>query len=322
MSVKTKVLQVLESNRNRPVSGQELADTLGVTRTAVWKAVKSLQEEGYTISAVTKVGYCLEAENDILSAEAIRLHLPGKLRTLPIEVLKTVDSTNSYAKKRMIDGASHGTIILSEEQTKGRGRYGKSFFSPAGTGIYLSLILKPEQNLRQVLPITIAAAVAVTRVVENYTDTAVTIKWVNDIYADGKKICGILTEAMTDFESGMVEGVVLGIGVNIKTEPEAFPEDLKGLAGSLFPREITRNQIVAEIITEFLKLYRRLDSPKLVEEYKSRSCVIGEKVAWIRGERLCEGIAEDIDGAGNLVIRMQDGTRHLLNAGEISIRKS
>lgn len=222
----------------------------------------------------------------------------------------------------MIDGASHGTIILSEEQTKGRGRYGKSFFSPAGTGIYLSLILKPEQNLRQVLPITIAAAVAVTRVVENYTDTAVTIKWVNDIYADGKKICGILTEAMTDFESGMVEGVVLGIGVNIKTEPEAFPGDLKGLAGSLFPREITRNQIVAEIIIEFLKLYRRLDSPKLVEEYKSRSCVIGEKVAWIWEECLCEGIAEDIDGAGNLVIRMQDGTRHLLNAGEISIHKS
>lgn len=191
MELKHKVLSYLENNKGNSVSGGKLAEKLGVTRSAVWKAIKSLQDEGYSITAVTNKGYCLSEQNDILSAESIKPYLNKKNKNIDIKVFKTIDSTNTYAKTLAQNGAPQGTVVISEEQTAGRGRMGRSFYSPASTGIYMSIVLRPKLSLEDSLLITTSVAVAVSNAIEKiaYIDTK--IKWVNDIYFGDKKLCGI-----------------------------------------------------------------------------------------------------------------------------------
>ncbi|MEG1870124.1 MAG: biotin--[acetyl-CoA-carboxylase] ligase, partial [Oscillospiraceae bacterium] len=219
MSVKSSVLQMLEANRGNSVSGQQLANELGVSRSAVWKAIKALETDGYAIEAVTNKGYLLASSNDLISAEGINNYLAAQYKKLPITALKTVSSTNTHARMMAANGAKHGTIVVSEEQTNGKGRMGRTFFSPEGSGIYMSIILRPNTHTTNAVFITTAAAVAVCRAIAKLTVAKPTIKWVNDIILRDKKICGILTEAVTDFENGMVESVVVGIGINFK-EPD------------------------------------------------------------------------------------------------------
>lgn len=324
MSVKESVLKILEENRETSISGEELAKYLSVSRAAVWKAINALRGEGYNITAVTNRGYQLTKDNDLLSAEGIKIFLNPKYNENYIRVYKTIDSTNQEAKKFLMDDdIPHGTVLLSEEQTAGRGRFQRKFFSPSNNGIYMSVILRPNIELSKAIHITTSAAVSVCRAIENLTNKRPKIKWVNDIFLDEKKICGILTEASGNFESGRVENVVVGIGINFKTKEADFPDDIKDIAGSIFEGEepnITRNQLVAEILNELLYMCDNLEDKSIMQEYKVLSFVLGKKVSFLKNNRLNKAKAVDISDEGALVVQYENGDLDYLNSGEISIK--
>ncbi|MDZ4994530.1 biotin--[acetyl-CoA-carboxylase] ligase [Clostridium perfringens] len=324
MSVKESVLKILEENRETSISGEELAKYLSVSRAAVWKAINALRGEGYNITAVTNRGYQLTKDNDLLSAEGIKIFLNPKYNENYIRVYKTIDSTNQEAKKILMDDdIPHGTVLLSEEQTAGRGRFQRKFFSPSNKGIYMSVILRPNIELSKAIHITTSAAVSVCRAIENLTNKRPKIKWVNDIFLDEKKICGILTEATGNFESGRVENVVVGIGINFKTKEDDFPDDIKDVAGSIFEGEepnITRNQLVAEILNELLYMCDNLEDKSIMQEYKVLSFVLGKKVSFLKNNKLNKAKAVDISDEGALVVQYENGDLDYLNSGEISIK--
>ncbi|MDO5794428.1 biotin--[acetyl-CoA-carboxylase] ligase [Turicibacter bilis] len=318
MGLKHEVLRLLEENRESYLSGQEIANRLAFSRTAVWKAIHSLKEEGYQIHAVSNKGYQLDTSCDLLSSEGIHAYLAEDLKQFPIYVYQQIGSTNTEAKQQALNGAPHGTIILAEEQTQGRGRLGRKFYSPKGTGIYMSIILRPQLHLNQAIQVTTTVAVAVCRVIEKLTNQNPHIKWVNDIYLGKQKICGILTEAVTDFESGQVEFIILGIGLNVNTVD--FPADLHEIAGSLNPKDVTRNQLCAHLLNELFSLFSKLNDPQVLEEYKSKSNVLGNWITFMKNQESYEAFAEDINEQGGLIVRLKNDEKMILNSGEISIR--
>ena len=318
MSTKNDILVVLESERERFVSGQELAEKLNVSRTAVWKAVKSLEDGGHRILAVTNKGYKLNPNSDLLSEEGVQVNLPVKYKSLPITVLDVTDSTNTQAKKLAADGAGHGTTILAEEQTSGRGRYGKSFFSPRGEGLYMSIILKPRVGMAEPQMITIATAVAVCRAIEKLTDKKPQIKWVNDVYLDGKKVCGILTEAVTDFESGGIESIIVGVGVDCATKEESLPPELRDIVGSL-GCAISRNRLAAEILAEILDSFDTLGSGEIIDEYRKRSLMLGKDISFMRGSEHQNARVTGISDFGGLLVCTDSGEDIELQSGEVTI---
>lgn len=315
MSVKSNAAAFLEQNRGRTVSGQELADSLGVTRAAVCKAVKALRDEGYKISSAPNRGYILEQQSDVLSEEGIRLLLADEHKTLPIKVHKCIDSTNNEAKRAAMMGAPHGTVIAADSQSDGRGRHGHSFYSPAGTGLYLSIILRPEKPLSDCINTTIAAANALADTIEELTDCKPEIKWVNDILINGRKVCGILTEAISDIESGMAEAVIVGVGLNVTTE--VFPPEIAHTAGSL-KCSATRNSLAAGIVSRIMDYTHTADSRALLESYRRRSAIIGKNISFYRNDEQITALACGIDDDGSLIIQTANGTEKM-KSGEISI---
>ena len=322
MSLKQRVLQLLENSRGEALSGQQLADSLNVSRASVWKAVKSLQTDGYQIVATTNKGYVLLTSNDILSEQSIRACLSPKYKDVDVIALKTSPSTNAEAMTRRLNGQlKHGTLIVADEQTNGRGRMGKSFFSPK-KGIYMSASLcKSIENMQDVLIITPAAAVAVLRSITKLAGLDAKIKWVNDIYIGKKKVCGILTQADIDFESGKAGTFVVGIGINFVEQD--FPDEIKDKACALFSGEptITRSQLIADIYDNLMELTSDLTDRSFMQEYKDNSLVIGKEISY---EINCEekrGRVIDIDERGGLVIQEGDKIRKL-TCGEISIRSA
>ncbi len=323
MDLKQKVLSFLESNKGNPVSGGKLAAQLNVTRSAVWKAVKSLQEDGYSISAGTNRGYCLSENTDILSAESIMPYIKSK-DSFDIQVLKTIDSTNSFAKKLAQEGARQGTVVISEEQTAGRGRMGRSFYSPANTGIYMSIILRPQLSIEHSLRITTNTAVAVSRAIEKITYLETKIKWVNDIFANGKKLCGILSEASIDFESGGLEYAIVGIGINVSTLQSSFPAQLQETATSIFPNislRPVRSELIAEILNNIDDMCDNILATEFLDEYRKRSFLLGKDIIVINGETEQNAKAIDIDDEARLVVILEDGETKALNTGEVSVRE-
>ena len=323
MTSKQKVLRLLEQNRGQFVSGEELARQLSISRSGVWKAIKELEKDGYRITAVTNRGYCLSEINDMLSVEGILPFLNGMKEPGRLYVHKCLDSTNKEAKRLAIDGAANGTVVLAEEQTSGRGRLGRSFFSPPGSGIYMSVILHPEVSAEKSVLVTTASSVAVCRAIERVTDQRCSIKWVNDIYCRERKVCGILTEAVTDFETGAIESVVLGIGINFRRRDEDFPEEILGKAGALFQEEtggITRNRLVAAILNELDDLDRMLRTGNFIEEYKERSLVLGRTVTLMAKGEQRQAVVRDISDSGALVVTYEDGSSGEISTGEVSVR--
>lgn len=323
MSVKNEVLHVLELNKGRSISGQELADTLNVSRTAVWKAINSLKEDGYSISSQSGTGYSLSSQSDMLSAEGIRVFLEEKYRDIGIIVHKSVTSTNKEAKILAMDNPNRISVILAEEQSEGRGRFGRSFFSPAETGIYMSIILKPDADISSAVLITTAAAVSVCLAIDKFSDQKPEIKWVNDIYMGGKKVCGILTEAVTGFESGTIDSVVVGIGLNVKTCREDFPQDIQEKAGSIFSGSenfCTRNHLAAQVINNVLNISQNLSKKDFLKIYRERSMILGKQITYNKNSIWHHGTAKSIDDYGGLVIINEEGTEETLNSGEVSIR--
>ncbi|MDF2558452.1 MAG: biotin-protein ligase [Bacillales bacterium] len=322
MSTKHKILELLEKNRGHHLSGEEIAKQLEISRSAVWKNIKLLEKDGYYIKAVTNQGYSLTDDNNILSVQGILPYLSNENFSKKIHIFHSLESTNKTAKEMAINGHEHGTVIISDSQTSGKGRYGRTFYSPSGSGLYMSFILRAEYlNLPTVPLITSATAVAVCRAIESVTGKEPKIKWVNDIVLENKKICGILTEAMSNFESGTIDWIIIGIGVNIDTND--FPDELKGIAGSLFSsvsEGTIRNRLAAEITNILLSSNDWLDNPQVYTEYKSRQLLFGKKITVIQQNETYEALALDLDEMCNLIVKKEDGTVVALSTGEVSIK--
>ena len=329
MSVKETVLRLLEAKKGDMVSGQWLAEESGASRTAVWKAIHALIQEGYPVDASPNKGYCLSPSSDFLSADGIH----GSCHRLPknsIFVYKELDSTNNLAKQLIGDKKEMPFLVVAESQTGGRGRMGRSFYSPPGSGIYMTLALRPELDISRSVLMTTAASVAVCRGIREVLGLECSIKWVNDIYLNGKKVCGILTEGITNFETGLVDSLVVGIGINYRMPEGRFPEELREIAGALLKEDSpsglapVRNQLVGSIANHLICLIDDLDRREFMKEYRRRSLVLGKDIRFVdgtqRGGRSQEGTVVDIDDNGGLVIRTRTGEQLTLNSGEITVR--
>ena len=320
ISVKSRLLELLEQNRGITISGEQMARELDCTRAAVWKAVKALQQEGYEIEAGPNKGYMLSEDNNILAEEGVRPLL--RQPEVYLKLYQETDSTNRAAKQAAIAGeAGHGSVILACGQSCGRGRRGRSFYSPSQAGLYLSVILQPQGNLRESLLLTTEAAVAVYKAVRKITGIELDIKWVNDLYYRGKKVCGILTEAITDFESGEIQYAVVGIGLNLYEEEGGYPPELREIAGGLYRNQreaegVNRNRLAAEIVNCLLDETREL---KLLPEYLDRNMIPGHRIQILDGQQSRSAYAVAICQDGRLKVREEDGSETLLAYGEISV---
>ena len=313
-------LEMLEKNKGEVLSGESIAGELGCTRAAVWKAVKSLREEGYHIEAGPNKGYMLAKDTNRLSQEGIRLFLDDP--KVKIDIYDELESTNQTAKKEAMMGeAGHGAFVIARSQTAGRGRRGREFYSPADTGLYMSVILKPQGTIHDSLLITTAAAVAVYRAVAQLCGIQLDIKWVNDLFYKGKKVCGILTEAVTDFESGNIEFVVVGMGLNLYLDQENLPQKLRSIAGALYEtkedaEQTDRNKLTAMIVNE---LRKETADMKLSPDYVTHNMIPGHQITITDGNSSRQAFALEICRDGRLKVREEDGQETILSFGEVSV---
>ncbi len=258
---------------------------------------------------------------DRLSKETIETLL-GYEKHFTLQVYDSVTSTNAMAKEAAKSGSPEGLVLLADHQTGGYGRYGRIFHSPDGTGLYMSLLLRPDGKVSDVLRITTAAAVATAEAIEETVGKVCGIKWVNDLILGGKKVCGILTEGAFPSSSDRLSYAVLGIGINV-TEPSAgFPEDIRSIAGAITdePSENLRNRLVASILRNFWEYYGDLGGERLYFAYRDRLCFLGQTVRVIRGDSEESAVALTVDRDYRLVVRYDDGRDEALSSGEIAIK--
>lgn len=323
LKMRERVLQMLRENE-KAVSGELMARQLGTSRSGVWKAIRKLREEGYAIEATTNKGYRLVSESAVFSPESICRFLAPGMEGLKIDLRGEVSSTNTVLKEMAEQGSPEGLVLIAENQVKGKGRLGRSFYSPRGSGLYMSILLRPELPAEDSLAITSAAAVAVAEAVSTVTGRQALIKWVNDVYLDGRKICGILTEAAVDFESRRLSYAVLGIGVNILEPPGGFPPEIAGVAGALYrekaPAE-TRARLAAEILNCFFGYYRMLPERGYMDAYKKLSLLTGREITFQQGSETWEGKVMGIDDEARLLVRLNSGEERAFSAGEVTIVK-
>ena len=323
MTTKEKLLALLEENKGTFFSGEEIARTLQVSRAAVWKAVNALREDGYTIDAATNKGYRLSPDSDILSPQGIRRFLKPEYRDLDLTVLPTAPSTNALVREKANQGRPEGCIIIACEQTAGRGRYGRQFFSPVDSGVYLSLLLRPTAySPQQATCLTAAAAAAMCQAIEAVTGQQPGIKWVNDIFLHGKKVCGILTEAAVGLETGTLNYMVLGAGVNLYPPAEGFPEEIQSIAGSVLERSCpeAKNRLVGEFLNRFWDFYSHPECRAYLEDYRARSLAIGRNVTVLSAGKAVSAYAYGIDDDFRLLVRYENGDTEALSYGEIRIQ--
>lgn len=320
--MKSKILNALRS-RNGYVSGQELCREFGVTRTAVWKGINQLKEEGYVIEAVPKKGYCLVSSPDSVTEAELSSRMETTWAGRQVKCLETVDSTNNYARKLAEDGAVHGTLVTADCQEGGKGRRGRSWVTPRGSAIAMSLILRPDLPPSRASMLTLAAGLAVTAAVREVTGLDARIKWPNDVVVNGKKTTGILTELSTELEA--INYVVIGIGIN--TNVEEFPEELQGTATSLHREAghpVNRPQLICACMKAFEGYYEkfmeRQNMSLLKEEYERVLANMDTGVRVLEPENEYTGTARGIDEMGQLLVEKEDGTVTKVYAGEVSVR--
>ena len=300
MTVKSSLLEMLEKNKGEVLSGESIAGELGCTRAAVWKAVKSLREEGYHIEAGPNKGYMLAKDTNRLSQEGIRLFLDDP--KVKIDIYDELESTNQTAKKEAMMGeAGHGAFVIARSQTAGRGRRGREFYSPADTGLYMSVILKPQGTIHDSLLITTAAAVAVYRAVAQLCGIQLDIKWVNDLFYKGKKVCGM--------------------GLNLYLDQENLPQKLRSIAGALYEtkedaEQTDRNKLTAMIVNELRKETADL---KLSPDYVTHNMIPGHQITITDGNSSRQAFALEICRDGRLKVREEDGQETILSFGEVSV---
>ncbi len=321
MSTRTELLKLLTENTGVYLSGQKIGETLQVSRNAVWKAMQQLRDEGYHIESKPSVGYRLKTKSNILTEASVTGDLRYPCR---LHVYDVVDSTNNVAKS--IPVGKEPVMVIANKQDAGRGRLGRTFASPSGTGLYMTIALHPEFDLNKSLFVTMAAAVAVCRSIDKVAGARPRIKWVNDLFLDDKKICGILTEAQTNFETGQIDSLIIGIGVNCF--PGSFPEELKEIVGCVSQKKnsFSRGKLAAEIFNQTMEILDDLESRDFLREYRTRCFILGKNIT-VHPNLNKKGIrarAIDIDDQGGLVVEYMEGRRmrqiETLTTGEVSIR--
>ena len=321
MKTKDIVLRELERNRANYISGQELAERLNISRTAIWKAINSLKKSGFQIESQTKVGYKLIESDDKLSDEGIRKGLRDEIKDIDIIVYDEIDSTNTEAKRRLYSSeVKDFTVIVSDMQKGGRGRTGKSFTSPKGSGVYFSIILHPKDSydFSYFDLTTVKAAVAVAEGIKEATAKQAEIKWVNDLFLNGKKICGILSELDADFESRSVKSVIVGIGINVNEPRDDSFKDLKDIAGYI-GTDVIRNEILSSILNAFYENNFVKSDKEIIDYYKKHSLVIGKELSFELNGKKYSAKGIDINDKGNLIV--DTGKEKItLSSGEVSIK--
>lgn len=325
--LKDAILKILEENKGTPVSGLAIGKALDVTRSAVWKGIHQLQGEGFSISSIPNRGYLLDERGDVIRPETVERLLTTRSLGRELEILDTVDSTNTYLK-RISDTlvGKHGHAVVALRQTSGKGRMQRQFYSPPQQGVYLSFYLEPHFTFQDISLVTIIAVVAVCRAIEEVAGFRPDVKWVNDVLFQGKKLCGILTEASIEAESGEIKYLVTGIGININKD-EKMPEELQQIVGALnefSDHPCDRNHLIAAVLNHFEALfdcYIAGNREEILREYKEHLCVFGQEYNIISLTGSYPAVPVDIDEEAHLIVRDEAGTLHTLNSGEISIRK-
>ncbi|HFI0716355.1 TPA: bifunctional biotin--[acetyl-CoA-carboxylase] ligase/biotin operon repressor BirA [Streptococcus suis] len=302
-------IYLLLKEKDDYVSGEDLAQELGISRTSIWKAIRQLEAHGLTIEAARNRGYKL-AEGDLLLPDLISQELQ-----LPVHLNTDSDSTQLDAKQGIETGHASPAIYLAPYQNKAKGRFGRPFYASKSGGIYMSLRLSPNVPFLEFKPYTILAAAAVVKAIQSLCDLDVQIKWVNDIYLGEKKVAGILTEAISSMENQRVTDVIIGVGINVHIDD--FPKELRQSAGNLFDDQppFTRNQLITAIWKAFLET----DDKELIALYKEKSLVVGQQVSFVENQVEFKGTAIAVTDTGNLVIQLNNGKAKIISSGEISL---
>ena len=320
--MKTEILSMLRE-ADGYISGQQLCEGFHVSRTAVWKVIEQLKAEGYKIEAVRNRGYHLEEAPDVMSKAEIESMISTKWAGCGVLCFTETDSTNNRAKRLGDEGAAHGTLVVAERQTAGKGRRGRRWESPAGSSIYMSILLRPEIRPDRASMLTLVMAQSVAKAIRNVTGREVLIKWPNDIILNRKKICGILTEMSTEIE--WINYVVIGAGINVNTKE--FPDDIAGTATSLYlegSRGIQRSRLLAEVLKQFEDHYESFleagDLSFMQEEYNELLVNKDREVRIMEPGQEYNGRAVGINNNGELLVCTEDGRIRSVYAGEVSVR--
>lgn len=321
--MKSKLLNFLKANKGRFISGEEIANELGVSRTSIWKIIKHMKEEGYKIESAPRKGYKLLIDEDIINTQELNLELSGTMYQDKVHYFEELDSTSTYAKKIATDDSESGTLVISEVQVDGRGRLGRNWQSPKGSGIWMSIILKPDLEPTKASKITQISAAALVLSINKMYNLDAKIKWPNDIVIDGKKVCGVLTEM--NAELNHINYIVVGIGVNVNTKE--FSSELSEKATSLFmitSKESDRIPLIGEILRTFERLYNSYlaayDFAEILNINKKHSATLNKEVIVSRRNDLVKGFAYDLNDEGELLIRKENGEIETIYYGEVSVR--
>lgn len=320
--MKSEILKMLKTSSGY-LSGQQLCEKFGVSRTAVWKAIRQLEEEGYKIEAVRNKGYRLTGEADVITQAELQSMLQTRWIGNRLEYFDETDSTNIRARKLAEEGAPHGTLVVADSQRTGKGRRGRAWISPRGVGIWMSLVLRPPICPAGASMLTLVAGMAVVKGVRKSTGLKAMIKWPNDAILSGKKICGILTEMST--EEDRIRYVITGIGINVNVS--SFPEEIAEKATSLkeeLGEAVKRSLVIAAVAEAFEEFYdsflKTHDMSCLMEDYNKALVNRNRQVTVLDSRGQYQGRALGIDPEGSLLVQRKDGTVESVISGEVSVR--
>lgn len=320
--MKTELLKILRES-GAYVSGQQLCEHFGVSRTAVWKVIRQLKEEGYEIEAVKNKGYHIREIPDVITSEEVKSRLHTKWMGQNCLYLDCVDSTNNYAKRIAEEGAADGTLVMADEQTGGKGRRGRGWETPGGVNIAMTLLLRPRIQPEHASRLTLLMAMAVAQGIRSVTGLDAGIKWPNDVVVHGKKVCGILTEMSAEVD--YINYVVIGTGINVNQE--SFPEEIRHIAGSLcveLGEKISRAELAASIMEALERIYeiflRTEDLSELYKEYNEICVNRGHAIRVLEPKQEYNGTTDGINENGELVVQKENGETVCVYAGEVSVR--
>ena len=318
---KNKIIEILQKSNGEFVSGERLAKESGVSRSAVWKVINLLKKDGYLVEGVTNKGYRLQNAGGVLCQHAIT-RLLSQTPLKKVEVVKEISSTSKRLKEMAESGCESDYLLIANMQTDGVGRYGRKFYSPKESGIYFSLLLRPDKDVKVLTNVTVAMAVAVAQATEEIVGESCQIKWVNDILMSDKKVCGILTEGSINIETLSMNFLIVGVGINLYSPDGGFAEEIKHIAGSITKdKQIDKNLYLSQIIKNFYALFDNLEGESLYESYRRRLAFVGCEVDILKnGEKVNSGVILGVERDYNLIVRLFDGNIQKLDSGEISVK--
>jgi len=326
MNTDVEILNSLRAAGGGSVSGADLSQKLGISRAAIWARVQELRSLGYDIEASPHLGYRLLNVPDVLHADDLLSRL-GKTKVVgrDIRVFEETTSTNDIVEKLARDRVKEGVVVFAESQSKGRGRLGRKWVSPARKGLWFSVLLRPELPPQHATRLTVASATALRRAIQNETGLQAEIKWPNDILVNGKKVAGILTEMNT--EPDRVKYIILGIGVDVNLNPGDFPPDLRRVASSLraeLGKPLVRADLAVAILKELDADYARINTeefPALADEWEAHGTTIGQTVVIRIGDREVLGRAESLGEDGAMLVRTEHGHLERVVSGDVTLKK-